>query len=185
MNWRLAAAGLLAVLLGAGCASTGTSGSQIQATIVDTHKRVVQMDKSLDDSITRLNQTTAELNARVDRSDQQMRQVESLSEENQVRLDAIERRLAQFQDAAYREWGLTAPGGASPARVPATSTPTVVIEPPAWHSAPREEVVEPAPPIVAPEPVPPVAAAAPVTSAPPATAARDLGQRRRPAALKV
>jgi tol-pal system protein YbgF len=176
MNWRLAAAGFLSVVLGAGCASTGGSGSQIQATIVDTHKRVVQMDRSLEESITKLNQTTAELNARVDRGDEQMRLVGSLSEENQHRLEALERRLAQFQEAAYRQWGLTPPGTAGAARVPATSTPAVVIEPPAWQSAPREEPVEPAPAILAPEPAPgvlpaPEVVAAPPVAVPPATTA--------------
>lgn len=164
-------AALAAVLFLNGCA-TGTSGSQVQAAIRDTHKRVVQLDNDMDDSLGKLNETTAELNTRVDRNDEQMRLLQSVSEENQVRLEKLDRRLAELQKAAYQQWNLTAP---SAERRSSSSGPTVDIEPPAWREPQQQEPVESTPdldparemPSAEPAPSPETARSEPARTQPP------------------
>ena len=160
-KWSAIAVGMTTIAVG--CASTG--GSQIQATIVDTHKRVAKMENDMSTTLGKINETNAELDARVTAADQQMRRVESVSIENQDRLDKLERRLADFQTAAYRQWGLNPPSGSSGMAPPPSSMSQgpVTIEPPDWRTPPPEESFEitpPPPATAAPEPV--VAAPAPM-----------------------
>jgi tol-pal system protein YbgF len=80
------------------------------------------LDKNLESTISKLNQTTAELVARVNESDQQTRRLKTMIEENQVKLDALTRNLNELTQAIYRQYGLT---GSTP-----TGMPGAVIEPP-------------------------------------------------------
>lgn len=125
---------LAAVL--AGCTATGGS-SQFQNTVYDIHRRVVKLDNDMQGSITRLNETSAELSARVGESDQETRRLRTIAEENQARLDSIQRQLNDLINRLYRDSGMTtAPGGAAP-------RDTVTIEPPA--PGPRSEAQPAAP----------------------------------------
>ena len=90
----------------AGCATTG-GGSQVEASIYDTHRRVAKLDKSLDESIGKLNETAVSLSTRVEQSDQQTRLLRSMMEETQVKLDNLEREIKAVKAAVYREQGLT------------------------------------------------------------------------------
>lgn len=99
---------LLLVL--AGCAGVGTGG-QFQNTVYDTHRRVANLDTTLGSSVNRLSQTSAELLARVETSDQEMKRLQGLTEENQVKLMQIEKKLDSLRDAVYRSMGMSRPPG--------------------------------------------------------------------------
>ncbi len=111
--------------LATGCA---TGGNQMQTTIYDMHKRIVKLDKDLGDSITKLNETAATLSVRVDEMDQQTRQLNSMMEDNQKRLDEIGRDLSKFKADMYRHLGVTAPGTGpmlAPGQNVTTGVPTI------------------------------------------------------------
>jgi tol-pal system protein YbgF len=108
--WRLSVLPGLAFTLLAGCTTTGSSG-QIEATIHDTHRRVVKLDKSIDASVGRLNETSATLATRVEQGDQQTRRLHTIAEENQKRLEDLQRELAALKTVAYRRWGLSVSSG--------------------------------------------------------------------------
>ncbi len=114
MRVKLVSVMLVAVLSAlAGCSTMG-GGSQLQNTVYDTHRRVVTLDKSVQTSVTNLNQTNAELSARVDNTDQQLRSVQSLLEENQVRLTQLHKRFDDLANVLYREKGVTPPPSSQP-----------------------------------------------------------------------
>jgi len=169
MNIRsFLAVGVVVALLGlAGCATTG--GNQTQQTIYDMHRRIVKLDKSLDESVTKLNETTASLSERVNEGDQQTREMKTISEENQVKLDKLSRDLNEMRTTLYRHFNLTPPTAGGIASAPSSG---VVVEPPAG---------------VAPVPATPgmteAAPAAPVSelspSAPAMTPAGELARARQ------
>jgi len=101
------------MVLGTGC-GTMSGGGQMENTVYDTHRRVVNLDKNLGGSVTKLNQTAAELSARVDASDQQVRALQGLIEESQYRVASVERKLDALTSTLYRHFQLTQPGDAAP-----------------------------------------------------------------------
>ncbi len=164
---------LVVATLMAGCATTGSSGNQVSATIFDTHRRVVKLEKTLDDSINKLNETTAELSAQVSSSDQETRRLRTMVEENQVKLDALERNLNEFKSVVYRQYGLTSSDSAFSTGGIEVQNQPVVIEPPAGTAttptAPNVPVVTTPTPTTSPaaspvetQPTAPVATSEPV-----------------------
>jgi tol-pal system protein YbgF len=99
-------AAAIAVL--AGCATTGSS-SQVDSTVFATYRKVSNIEKTMGESVSQLNQTTADLIARVDESDRQSRVLMGLAEENQVQLRRLEAKLDSLTAALYRHLGLTPP----------------------------------------------------------------------------
>lgn len=147
-------------------------GSQLQNTVYDTHRRVANLDKNLESSITRLNETSAELVTRVEASDQQVRTLQSTLEENQMRLTQLQDKLDALVRRLYAERGLTlpsSPGVPTDVTVKPGEEPTV-IPPPASNTpkattpAPGAEALPPPQPTAPPE-LSPLANATP----PPAT----------------
>ena len=141
-----------ALLLAPGCETTG--GNQMQTTIYDTHRRMVKLDKELESSVSRLNESTATLIARVDESDQQTRMLRGMLEENQAKLDALSRELESMKTTLYRHWNLTTTGApAGPPRSVSTgpvtveSPPTLAPPPPTLptQTPPRNELLDSAP----------------------------------------
>lgn len=140
------------VLLAAGCATTG--GDQMANSVYATHRIVQKLDTDLSGRIEKLNQTAADLSAKVDASDQATRQLQSMMEENQAKLNALQKNLDRLSQAVYRQFGLTPgtgsgveigpgriepPAGVAPspgADIPGTSLPP----------APAPGVVETTPP---------------------------------------
>jgi tol-pal system protein YbgF len=176
IKFRWAAAGLLAVLLvSAGCETTG--GSQTQTTIYDIHRRMVKLDKELEGSVSKLNESTATLIARVDQSDEQTRTVRGLLEENQAKLDALSRELESMKTTLYRHWNLTTTGPAAGAPPSVSTGGPVTVERPATlqpqaPTPPTNELVdsaplptEPAAPTTVPTPAPATPAPAAATPA--------------------
>jgi tol-pal system protein YbgF len=94
-----------------GCATPG--GSQLESTVYDTHRRMVKLDNNLESSVTRLNETTAELIARVNQSDQETRQLQSMTEENQRKIEALSSVVEEMRLTLYRHFNLTPPSGYS------------------------------------------------------------------------
>lgn len=146
---RAVMAGLL-VLLAAGCASTG--GNQVENTVYDIHRIV----KGQNDSVAKLNQTAADLTTRLNDSDQQARALESMLEENRVKLEGLQRTVDNLAATLHRSLNLSPPtAGASayPGSGEAGLGGPVTVTPP------------PAGAVTAPPP-----AISPITTPPPATA---------------
>ena len=90
----------------AGCFGAG-GGNQFENTVYDTYRRVSNLDKNLQSSVTQLNQTTATLLTRVDESDQQLQKVQGVLEENRAKLTSLEKKLDSLTNIIYREQGRT------------------------------------------------------------------------------
>lgn len=166
---------LAVIFVMAGCTTTSP---QMNQTVYDIHRRMVRLDKNLDDSVTKLNETTAELVARVNSSDTQARRLQSLAEENQVKLDRLARELATFKATAYRQWGMTvSPGGLEGSVGSVEVAPPTAPESTAAPETPPPAVSELPPATTTPAPsAAPAPPAAPVTSpAAPATPAPAAG----------
>lgn len=126
---------VLAFAAMAGCATTGFAGGkdQMESTIYDIHRRVVKLDTNLDSTIQQL---TA-LVERVNQSDENARRMVSVAEENQAKLDQLQKDVNDLKSQAYRHWGLSAgspgvrpsagveivPPAAGATAVPVTATP--------------------------------------------------------------
>lgn len=103
-----------------------TTGGQTKTTIYDMHRRVVKLDKDLGESINQLNATSATLNQRVDDMDGQTRELRSLLEENQRKLDEIKGDMARL----FKAMNLTAQSRQVPIDGVGLTQPPL-IEPPA------------------------------------------------------
>ncbi|MBX3176821.1 MAG: tetratricopeptide repeat protein [Candidatus Hydrogenedentes bacterium] len=120
--------GLATALLGANAAA---ASKQVEALLYDTHQKVTNLSRSLDGTVKRLDETTTSLMERVNESENQTRQLRSMVEENQMKLDALQQQLGELTATVYRQFNLTTSGsGYSPA-APAASGQSVVIQPPA------------------------------------------------------
>jgi len=152
----------LTVVVLAGCGTTSGGGrNQMESTVYDTHRRVVKLDSSLGDTLTKLNETTAELIQRVNESDETSRRLVGLVEENQVKIDRLQKDMTDLKTAVFRQYNLTMPGsGASMSAPPSADTGVTILPPPSGDAdmAVMDEVS------TAP------AAAAPVDTAAPAAA---------------
>lgn len=102
-----------------------TTGGQTKTTIYDMHRRVVKLDKDLGESINQLNATSATLNQRVDDMDGQTRELRSLLEENQRKLDEIKGDMTRL----FRAMNLSQ-GAISHDPLRNIQPGSVVIEPP-------------------------------------------------------
>jgi TolA-binding protein len=111
----------------------------METVIYDTHKRVVKLDQDLQDSISNLNETAAQLSARVETNDQQTRKLRTLVEDNAVKVQAIQRDVASLKSALYRQILPPTPSTATgtetgtPGRPSTFAAPagSVIVEPPA------------------------------------------------------
>lgn len=144
-RWATACAAVL-IVIAAGCETTG--GSQMQTTVYDMHRRMVKLDRELDSSVSRLNETTATLLARVDESDQQTRMLRGLLEENQMKLEQLSRDLNSMKTTLYRHWNLTTAAPGAPPRDAAAGAVTIEGAPtftPPPAVPPQHELLDSAP----------------------------------------
>lgn len=111
------------VLLSAGCV-TPSQTQQMNNTANATYRIVRDLQKDIGGSVTQLNETTAKLIARVDETDVQTRKLQSVVEENQVKLDAIKKRLDELANVLYRQFNLTPPTTGTGPRVDVKVEPT-------------------------------------------------------------
>lgn len=121
-----------AVLATSGCASAGPSGDELRNTIYATHRMVQNLDDNLSGTVSQLTQTTADLSARVDASDQQLRELNSLALENQRKLETLQASLDSLTTTLYRHFNLSPPQPitAPPPAGGPVQRPGVTIEPP-------------------------------------------------------
>ncbi|NIA14115.1 MAG: tetratricopeptide repeat protein [Nitrospiraceae bacterium] len=150
-----------------GCGTMG-GGSQMENTVYDTHRRVVSLDSSLQGSVTNLNKTAAELAARSDSTDQELRVVRGMLEENQMRLAKLQSRLDALTSTLYRERGLSVPvgmGSDTPSEVRVDGQSPVVV-PDAGRTAPGAipAPMSSASPLTTPAPAPGGAVLEPLTA---------------------
>ncbi|MBI2423303.1 MAG: tetratricopeptide repeat protein [Candidatus Hydrogenedentes bacterium] len=147
-----------------GCTTLGSAG-QMEQTVYDIHRRVTRLDENLGASITKLSETTAELVNRVNESDEQTRRLKSLVEENQVKIDNLDRSMNELKAVLYQHFNLTPPsaGGVIAPLSGVETDVNTVIEPPQPVTVPQStlpletETLTPAPDPEAMEPVAPVA----------------------------
>lgn len=109
MHKNIAWLTLLSVILISGCATTGSR--QMETVVADMHQRVSILDRDLEPSLNKLNENAADLIARVNENDRQIRLLQSLMEENQHKIDHLLKMLDDLKRALYRHWGLN-PGPA-------------------------------------------------------------------------
>lgn len=121
---------LVLLLLAGGCVTAAGGGGDS-----DTTYRMVQ---DLTAKVDNLNQTTAAMSVRLDESDRSLRELKSLAEENQAKLNQVQSSLDQLTATIYQQFGLTPPrpAGASSAPVFVAPEPQtiesgeIVVQPP-------------------------------------------------------
>lgn len=146
MQSRISLAGMALVLaLCAGCATTGSSGDQVANSVYATHRIVKNLESDLGPRVTQLNETAAELTAKVEASENTTRQLQSLVEENQVQLKKMQETLDRLASVVYQDLGRSGAARSTAEFEPAT------VEPPAG---------------TAPGTLPPPGAAAPGSTVP-------------------
>ena len=89
----------------------GAAGSDpVRSTVYDTHR----MTQKLDTSLSRLNETTAELLVRIEASDREMRRLMSVAEENQVKLELLQQSIDDLTATIYKQFNLSPPSRRTP-----------------------------------------------------------------------
>ncbi|GMV90283.1 MAG: tetratricopeptide repeat protein [Candidatus Hydrogenedentes bacterium] len=128
MRFRTALAGMTALAaLSSGCATTSSSGDQVANSVYATHRIAKNLETDLGPRITQLNETAAELTAKVEASETTTRQLQTKVEENQAKLEALQESLDRLATVIYQEFGRSGPrSGAAPG-----FEPPVVVTPPA------------------------------------------------------
>lgn len=116
----------LGVLVVLGSCLEAGAANQVETLLYDTHRKVTNLNDNLDGAIKKLNETTTQLVSRVDETEVQTRQLRSMMEENQVKLDVLEKQLSELTSTIYRQFNLTA-GGKAATQIPSDS---VAIVPP-------------------------------------------------------
>jgi tol-pal system protein YbgF len=146
----LAVVALSVAMLSSGCAtaggSTGGGSSQLQNTVYQTHRMVQNLEENLTGSVSNLTQTTAEIAARIDSSDQEIRRLVSIAEENQRKLDGLQFTLDQLTATLYQQLNLSPP---TRPNIPAQPDSDV-------GGIPRQPSVEVRPPGTSPQITPPL-----------------------------
>ncbi len=146
----VAALAMSVALLSSGCATAGgspTGSSQLQNTVYETHRMVQNLEQNLSGSVSNLTQTTAAIAARLDSSDQEIRRLVSMAEENQRKLDGLQFTLDQLTTTLYQQLNLSPP----PTR------PNIPAQPQGnTGTIPRQPGVDVLPPAPQPQITPPV-----------------------------
>ncbi|MCH7960567.1 MAG: tol-pal system protein YbgF [Candidatus Hydrogenedentes bacterium] len=123
------------------CATAGTragmGGSDpARSTAYDTHRLMRNLEESVTTSVSRLNETTAELLVRIEASDREMRRLMSVAEENQVKLELLQQSIDDLTATIYKQFNLSPPTRRSIRGI--SRTPTSDVE--------RGEIIVLAPP---------------------------------------
>ena len=103
---------VLLCVLAAGCATTD---DQLMGTVTHTYKIVRKLEDDLGSTVKQLNETAADLSARVDESDRETRRLLGLVEENQHKLETLGDDLSRLTQTLYQHLGLTPP---TPSSIP-------------------------------------------------------------------
>ena len=88
----------------------GTGGlDPVRSTVYDTHRMMQNLEESVGASVSRLNETTAELLVRIESSDREMRRLMSVAEENQVKLELLQQSIDDLTATIYKQFNLSPP----------------------------------------------------------------------------
>lgn len=140
------------ILVFPGCASAGPSSDDLRSTVFATHRIVQNLDTSLSGTVSKLSDTTASLTTRLDSTDQELRQLSGMAQENQRKIDRLQASVDSLTATLYRHFNLSPP---QPIAAPTTfpppgASPTgVVVEPPTV-TGPRPTATAPGPTTVLP-----------------------------------
>ena len=105
---------VLAILaVAAGCPTPG-GGSSTGEVAAATHRIAQRLSNNVNDSLQSLNANAADLSARLEEYDRQVRQLRLTVEDNQVRLDSVQQRLDELSATLYSQLNLTPPASAAP-----------------------------------------------------------------------
>ena len=96
-------------MLTSGCATAGGSTSQLENAVYQTHRMVQDLDRNLSSSVTQLNDVASELVARLNTSENETLKLMSIAEENQYKLENLQRSLDQLTATLYRHLNLSPP----------------------------------------------------------------------------
>ena len=100
--------GVSSVLL-AGCVTA--ANDPVADSVYTTHRIVRNIERDLAPRVSQLNETSADLLARVEESDTQVRRLQTVVEENQVKLDSLQARLDEIAQVLYRYLNVAPPSG--------------------------------------------------------------------------
>jgi TolA-binding protein len=117
MRRYLIAGSVLLLPVLAGCATTG--GDDMMNTVYNTNRIVRNLEQNLTPTVNKLNQTTADLGARVDASEQQTGRMAQQLEASTASLQQIQQQLEDLQKVIYRQNGMSAPQAGAPIAPPA------------------------------------------------------------------
>ncbi len=129
MRIRKAAAALWCVggiLVFPGCASAGPSSDDLRSTIFATHRIVQGLDANLSGTVSKLSDTTATLSTRLDTTDQELRQLSSMAQENQRKIERLQASVDSLTATLYRHFNLSPP---QPIAAPITTFPSQGVSP--------------------------------------------------------
>jgi len=151
--WRCVSFGLviLYVCLSTSCGTTG--GKQVETVIYDMHRRVTKLDKGFDG----MNTTFADLSVKLENNEQTMKSLQSVIEENQVKINQLGKDLSELKTTLYRHLNLSVGGTAStPSAIGSPSrevTGNVEILPPSSAQAPSIQTAPAPQSVTPPQPV--------------------------------
>ncbi|HOQ33397.1 MAG TPA: tol-pal system protein YbgF [Candidatus Hydrogenedens sp.] len=155
----------LFIFLATSCGTTG--GKQVETVIYDMHRRVTKLDKGFDG----INTTFADLSVKLQENEQTMKSLQSVIEENQVKISQLSKDLNELKTTLYRHLNLSVGGvSAQPSTsgAPKEAMGNVEILPPSSAQAPPIQVPPSAPtvPTQTTASAPKTGAPAPKTEAP-------------------
>ena len=103
----------VAVLMLSGCATAGAGSNNVsmQTTVEQTHRMVQNMEEDLTRSVNSLSNSTADIVARMNATEQQMRTLITLSEENRRNVAQLQASIDELIRVTYQRQGLTPPPG--------------------------------------------------------------------------
>ncbi len=182
------------VLVFPGCATAGPSSDDLRSTVFATHRIVQGLEANLSGTVSKLSETTASLTTRLDATDQELRHLSSIAQENQRKIERLQTSLDSLTATLYRHFNLSPP---QPIAAPAATFPSIgaatgptpilgggVVVEPTTVTGPRPAATTPGPTTILPPldaaGAPSVAAPAPIPSV---TAADEVEHYRSAQAL--
>ena len=127
---NIATTGIALLLISGLCLGCATTDGNMSNSVYATHRIVKNIENDIGPNVTKLNETAAELVAKVEASDQENRQLRAVIEENQAKIDRLQQQLATLTNVIYRQFGLS-PQSGSMSGGAATAPPAQVLPPPA------------------------------------------------------
>ena len=128
------------------CTTAGAAGSSSKAMAQDTLRTVQNMEQTLTESITSLTHSNADIAARMNATEQQMRTLVTLSEDNQRSIAQLQDSIDQLMRVLYQQQGRTPPRDGFDVLPPTPDEPVLPRQP----TDPLQDPLISDPPVVAP-----------------------------------